>query len=90
MIRGKRSFRPCGIFIFLTRGDENPRLRRKCAGGVGLKRRFKFHPVGFSDGPMSEPSIHRVDATGKGRLTFAGFLQTEIGEQLDIAIGDIG
>ena len=38
---------------------------------------------------MSEPSIHRVDTTGKGWLTFAGFLQTEIGEQLDVAISDV-
>jgi hypothetical protein len=87
---GQAKFSALRHFIFLTRGDENPRLRRKCAGGMGLKRRFKFHPVGFSNGPMSESSIHRVDATGKGWLTFARFLQTEIGEQLDIAIGDIG
>jgi hypothetical protein len=87
---GQAKFSALRHFYFLAWRDENPPLRRKCGGDVRLKWWFEFQPMSLRDGAMGEPAIHCVDAAEKRRLTFAGLLQTEIGEQLDIAIGDIG
>ena len=55
-----------------------------------MKRRHVIHPVRVRDGTMSQVAIHRVDAADERRLAFAGFLQTEIREEFDIAISNVG
>ena len=48
-----------------------------------------MHPVGFGDGAVSQPPIHGVDAADEGGLPFASFFESEVGQKLDIAVGDI-
>ena len=86
---GQAKFSDLRHLFFPADRVENARLGRECSACVDLKRRLEFHPVGFGDGAMGQSAVHRVNAADKRRLAFAGFLQTEIRQELDVAISNV-